>query len=148
MRPEPFRRRLDSYPVHSRMQTRFGDLDLLGHINNVAIAQFYEEARIALNRKAFAGLAAPPPRILVANVDIAYLAEALYPGELEMGSAVEAIGRSSYVVANALFQSGRCVGAADTVLVATEGGQPAPLPEPLRESLARLRFPEGLLRDG
>lgn len=140
MKPEAFRRQLESYRVRSAVQTRFSDQDILRHLNNVAIGQFYEEGRIALNREAFAGLPHPPPRVLVANIDIAYLAEACYPGVLEVGSAVLSIGRSSYVVANGLFQNGLCVGAADTVLVATEDGKPAPLSEPLRQGLARLQF--------
>jgi acyl-CoA thioesterase FadM len=38
-----------SYPHKVRVLARFADVDPLWHINNVAIAQYYEEARVSAN---------------------------------------------------------------------------------------------------
>ena len=67
-----------------------------------------------------------------------YLAEGFYPGEMRVGGGVSRIGNSSYEIAQALFQDGRCIGLCDTVLGYTHEGRSAPLPDPLRQSLARL----------
>ena len=45
-RPAPWRLDPASYPHHDVIQTRFQDLDVLGHINNVAWAALFETARI------------------------------------------------------------------------------------------------------
>jgi len=143
MKPTPDRLQLETYPVQVDTPTRFSDMDPLRHINNVQIGQFYEEGRIAVNTRVFEGLASRPKRILVANIDIAYLAEAQYPGIIRVGGGVCRVGRSSYVIANGLFQNGRCVGVAETVLVATADGKPAPLSEEVREALRRVQLAGG-----
>lgn len=140
MKPTPERLLLETYPIRLDIPARFGDMDPLRHINNVRIGEFYEEARIALNTRLFEGLESRPKRMLVANLDIAYLAEAKYPGLITAGSGVHRIGTTSYTVANALFQDGACVGVAETVLVATAEGRPAPLSEEVRERLRRYQL--------
>ena len=35
------------YPLKVRILARYADVDPLWHINNVAIAQYYEEARVS-----------------------------------------------------------------------------------------------------
>ena len=45
-RPAPWRLDPAAYPHHDVIQTRFQDLDVLGHINNVAWAALFETARI------------------------------------------------------------------------------------------------------
>ena len=96
-----------------------------------------------MTTRVFEGLESRPHRVLVANIDIAYLAEAHYPEIIRVGGGVCRIGRSSYVIANALFQNGRCVGVAETVLVATADGKPAPLSEEVREALLRVQLTGG-----
>ena len=44
---EPFRLDSDRYPLKARILARYADVDPLWHINNVAIAQYYEEARVS-----------------------------------------------------------------------------------------------------
>jgi len=45
-RPAPWRLDPATYPHHDIIQTRFQDLDVLGHINNVAWAALFETARV------------------------------------------------------------------------------------------------------
>ncbi|MCC5995371.1 MAG: acyl-CoA thioesterase [Oceanicaulis sp.] len=142
MKPEPYRLQRASYPLSVIVPTRFRDLDTLGHLNNVALGSFYEEGRAHLNRAAFpkemrheSGL-----RMLIADVHIAYLAEAHYPGDIEVAAGVLRIGRSSYVIALALFQNSACVGACETVLVVTDENGAVEIPPAQRAALEGLKL--------
>lgn len=142
MKPDAFRLERASYPLSVIVPTRFRDLDTLGHLNNVALGSFYEEGRAGLNRAAFplemrheSGL-----RMLIADVHIAYLAEAHYPGDIEVAAGVGHIGRSSYTIALALFQNGACVGTCETVLVVTDDNGAVEIPPAQRAALDGLRL--------
>jgi acyl-CoA thioester hydrolase len=49
-KPESWRLDPASYPTHVEMQTRFQDMDINGHLNNVAFAVLFENARVLVNR--------------------------------------------------------------------------------------------------
>ncbi|MGR7003190.1 hypothetical protein ACU686_43130 [Yinghuangia aomiensis] len=52
-RPRSPRLVLANYPHHREIPARFADMDLRRHINNVAIASFYEDGRATLNMRLF-----------------------------------------------------------------------------------------------
>jgi acyl-CoA thioesterase FadM len=81
---------------------------------------------------------------LVAHVSIHYLREIHYPDTLVGAVALGRIGRTSYCLAQALFQNATCVGAADTTIAWREQGKAAPLPPDLvrRLSSYKLREPD------
>ncbi|MEO1038919.1 MAG: thioesterase family protein [Pseudomonadota bacterium] len=137
MKPDAFRLDPETYPLSVIVPSRFRDLDTLGHINNVAIGSFYEEGRATLNRAALPHdlRRAHDIRLLIADVHIAYLAEAHYPGDIQVRAGISRIGGSSYTIALALFQKGECVGTCETVLVCTDGQKPMALPDAAREAL-------------
>ncbi|TRO97203.1 acyl-CoA thioesterase [Glycocaulis profundi] len=138
MKPSPERLRPETYPVGVIVSSRFRDLDTLGHLNNVAIGSFYEEGRGALNRAVFdEARRAGGFRVLIADVHIAYLAEAFYPGDCEVRAGVLSSGRSSYVIALAIFQNGTCVGTCETVMVHVDANGPAPLGADDKAAMAR-----------
>ena len=134
---------LASYPFATEIPPRFGDMDALRHLNNVALAGLYEEARVRFTtavdlRAAFE----KGHRPLIGEVTIRYLAQAHYPGVLTAAVGVLRTGRSSYIFAQALFQDGGCVGLCDTTLIytSTSDGRARPLPEPYRAVLAAHPF--------
>jgi acyl-CoA thioester hydrolase len=49
-RPDPTRLTPSAYPHSETIQTRFQDLDPLGHINNVAMAALFESGRVRFNQ--------------------------------------------------------------------------------------------------
>ena len=131
-------RRLDpaAYPWSTEIATRFGDMDFNHHLNNVAVAQLYEEARVRFNTAVRAGWPIGRPRYLVARVEIDYLGEAHYPAAVTIALAVMRFGTTSWTAGLALFQDGACRGLAQSVMVYRgDDGAPAPLPEPLRAAL-------------
>jgi len=128
MKPTPERLALDSYPSRVEIPSRFSDVDMFRHLNNVAIGQFYEEVRFALTGQVRERIPAERKgRVMVVNVDTAYLREARYPGVVTVGTGVVSCGRSSYVLGQGLFQDGVCFSCADTTLVYMEGAAGAAL---------------------
>jgi acyl-CoA thioester hydrolase len=138
MKPDPRRLETDAYPLLLDIPTRFADVDPLRHLNNVRLAEIYEEARVRLHRAMDIDVAREKgSRSVIAQVTLRYLAEGFYPAETRVGGAVSRIGDSSYEMAQALFQDGRCIGLCDSVLVYTHEGRSAPLPGAMREALSR-----------
>jgi acyl-CoA thioester hydrolase len=128
----------DRYPLKVRILARYADVDPLWHINNVAIAQYYEEARVSASMTMMEGRRIPTgdgERILIAHQTIDYLREASYPGTLEIGIGVLRIGNSSYTYGMAMFQDGACVSVSDAVLVYANASGPARLPDGYRRRL-------------
>jgi len=141
MRGNPHRLRPETYPSRLDLPTRFGDMDANGHLNNVAIAQLFEEARVQFNTGTAKLFDAPRPRFMVAHVGIDYLAEGHYPLPVALMLGVAHIGTSSFRMAMAAFQGEVCIALSDAVLVVRgpEGGAAA-LPAILRERLEAHRL--------
>jgi acyl-CoA thioester hydrolase len=137
-KPSPERLQLSTYPIHRPMELRFGDLDPLRHLNNVAVAQLYEEARVRfLDESGVRERLEPKHWFVIAELSIQYLAEGFYPDPVVLGTGVLRVGGSSFALVHALFQNGRCIGTCDSVLVYVnrEEGGARPLPEAARAVL-------------
>lgn len=134
------------YPLEVRITARYADVDPLWHINNVAIAQYYEEARVAALTRMLGGARIPTPageRILIAHQSIDYLLEASYPGTLAIGVGVLRLGNTSYTLGMGMFQDGRCVSVSDAVMVYADANGPARIPDRYRERAREWRLEEG-----
>eukprot|EP01037_Dinobryon_pediforme_P028908 gene28908-32358_t len=104
-RPNPTRLDPAAYPFTVTIQTRFQDLDVLGHINNVAMAALFESGRVRFNQ-AIKLHGWPGQRWLVARVEINYLAEGHFPGDVEVATGIGEIGTRSWTLLSAAFQNG------------------------------------------
>ncbi|MBX9797026.1 thioesterase family protein [Sphingomonas sp.] len=137
-RPAPWRLSPDAYPHHEAIQTRFQDLDVLGHINNVAYAALFESGRVRFNNAA--GLARwPGHRWLVAQVIINYLAEGHFPQDVTIASGIGDIGTRSWQILSAAFQGGTCIASCDVVLVLSTDGGATAIPAEFRAALDKWR---------
>lgn len=137
--------RLDpgSYALRIPILARYADVDPLWHINNVALAQYYEEARVSATMRLMDGQRIPSAsgeRILIAHQSIDYLREAGYPGTLEVAIGVLRVGHSSYTYGMAMFQEGSCVSISDAVLVYADASGPVGLPDHYRRRLEAWRI--------
>ncbi|WP_033075315.1 acyl-CoA thioesterase [Sphingopyxis sp. MWB1] len=127
-KPEGWRLNPASYPVHDSMQTRFQDLDLNGHLNNVAFAALFESGRVLMNRRVRRFDEQPAnERTMVAAVEINYLAEGHFPDPVDLATGIGRIGTSSWSIVQAMFQKGRCIATCDTVVVCRTDGAAKPL---------------------
>ncbi|WP_085808961.1 thioesterase family protein [Sphingomonas sp. TZW2008] len=123
-RPAPWRLDPASYPKHETKQTRFQDLDTMGHLNNVAYASLFEDARVrmnqALGRVSRGKMAEGSFRAVVARNEINYLAEGSFPEDVEIALGIGKIGTRSFEMLAAAFQSGACIATCDTTIVMTD----------------------------
>lgn len=131
--------------VHvARIPLRWGDMDSLGHVNNVLYLRLLEEARVQ-----FLGDIAPLGEhgygVLAARHEIDYLRPLHYSAEpVEIPLWVERIGRTSCTVAYVVVApGGEVVAAARTVIVAIDpaAGEPRTLPQAMRDRLAEYLAP-------
>jgi acyl-CoA thioester hydrolase len=109
--------RPEEYPSLYPIQTRFDDLDPLGHINNIAFAVFAESARIEWERVHIKPLMAPGLDLVMAHLELDFLHELLWPGNVDIGTRLIRVGTSSLAFRQALFQNGRCCALVHPVLV-------------------------------
>jgi acyl-CoA thioester hydrolase len=139
-RPEPWRLIADNYPVSVVMQTRFQDIDPNRHLNNVAFAALFENARVRLNRslRPWADRRRNE-RSMIAAVTINYLREGQYPDDVEISSGVSRIGTSSYVIAQAMFQNDHCIALCESVIVCRTDGEGKPLRPEILAELEKMR---------
>ncbi len=110
---------------------RFRDLDLLGHVNNVNLAGWLEDARVALE------LPIQPctadyrgPVIVLVESRIQYLAEIHFGSAVRVGTRVQRIGRTSVVLGQAVFVGDTCAAIAEfiEVLIDPVTRKPTPFP--------------------
>lgn len=138
-KPDPWRFDITRYPVSEVLQTRFQDMDINGHLNNVAFAALFETGRVMLNRQVRPWGERPKnERTMVAEVTIAYLAEGRFPGDVTIGSGVGRIGTSSWSFLQAMHQNGQCIATCDTVVVCRTDEKAEPLRAELRSALEAL----------
>ena len=108
---------LADFPWHTQERVRYSDTDRQGHVNNVAYCTMLEAARVEL-------LLAPHPplvdagcSVVIAQLTVNYLAEMTWPGAVDIGTRVAALGRSSVTLEHALFQNGRRSATSTSVIV-------------------------------
>lgn len=151
---------LSAYPVITDIVVRWGDMDALGHVNNIVYLQYFETARINYHER----VRIPPPTpqsaadgvILAAN-SCRYKVPVTYPDTLSIGARVAALGSDSFLMEyEAVSQKlGRVVTEGDALVViynfvekrrapitpelrqaiiALEGHEPPPLPPRARRT--------------
>lgn len=115
-KPEAWRMDPATYSFSDTTETRFQDLDPLGHINNVAMAALFENGRVRFNRTLITHKR-DDQRWLIASVKIDYVEEAYFPADVTIACGIGHIGTRSWTMLCAAFQDGRCVATSDTVIV-------------------------------
>jgi len=129
--------RLEDYPFRTADTIRYGDTDRQGHVNNAAFATFCETGRVAFLFPAEQPLASPGTSFVIARLLLDFLAEITWPGTVDIGTRVTKVGRSSFTLAQGLFQKGRCVATAESVVVLVDDAtrKSTPLPAKILAAL-------------
>ncbi len=111
--------RREDFAHRISLAVRWGDIDMLGHLNNAKYFTYDESSRIEY----FQGLSADDPRmwkdygLILASIGADFIAQVHYPATLEIGTRVVRIGRTSLNTLSAMFQDGTLVAAVRGVLV-------------------------------
>ncbi len=142
-RPDPARLALDNYAFSTQVETRFQDLDPLGHINNVAMAALFEQGRVRFNHSYLADprrLRKEGVRWLIAQVLLNYVAEGHFPAPVTIASSIGRVGSASWTILSAAFQDGQIIATCDCTIVQTTRDGALPLSDSFRAALAPLLF--------
>jgi acyl-CoA thioester hydrolase len=127
---------LKDYPVVIEVAVRWGDMDLLGHVNNIFYLQYFETARIdCLTR---VGMDPPGPAwreygLILAADSCRFKTPVTHPDTLSVGARVAALGDDRMVLEHAAFSHklGKMAATGDAIL-AIEGRELPPLPRDTR----------------
>ena len=115
--------RPETYTLWRQDIIRFADLDVLGHVNNVAYMVYFETGRVAFLEK----LGRPPrdrehgPTFVLAHIAADYIEELYYPGTVDIGTSVRHVGNSSFHLGHGIFVDGECKAIATSVIVQVQG---------------------------
>lgn len=127
-----------SFKLFTPVTLRFCDTDKLGHINNVAIASFFEASRCELidGAVALAGIG-PGLDYVLARIAIDFRSELHYPGTVEVGGRFLRVGNRSILTGYGAFMGDRCfaTGEAVNVFIDIERRVSVPVPDTLRRLL-------------
>jgi acyl-CoA thioester hydrolase len=126
-----------SYTCWAEERVRFADLDLMGHVNNVATAVYFESGRVAILLQT--GLYTPTEdrANVAAHISMDYLEEIHFPATLRIGTRIGRIGRTSFDIGCGIFVGDECAATGRAVLVRVDRRRrPVPLSP---EEIERLR---------
>lgn len=128
--------------VHTtRMPMRWGDMDMMGHVNNTLYFRYLEQARIEW----FVQIGCMPDPAgegpVIVNAHCTFLRQLRYPGEIEVLTYVGPGGRSSFETIQEIRRIDQpevlfAEGGAKVVWVNSVAEKSAPLPQWLRLELA------------
>lgn len=120
---------------------RWGDMDAMGHLNNVVYFRLFEEARIQwFNEFGFDTLPQGEAPIL-AHVSCDFVRAMVYPGTAKVRQEVIKLGRSSVEMALSIERSDEpgvtyATGRSVVVWFDYKANRSVPWPEPVRRALA------------
>ena len=139
----PERRGRVSYLHFTRITTRWSDNDAYGHVNNMVYYQWFDSAVNAfLVGAGLLDIAHGDPIGLVAETSCSYFAPLAFPGDVEVGIAIDRLGGSSVTYRIGIFAVGSDEPAAQGhfthVYVGRETRRPVSLPDEWREKLYQL----------
>ncbi|MCG8330096.1 MAG: acyl-CoA thioesterase [Chitinophagales bacterium] len=128
---------LSDFPVQSYDKLRFADTDKQGHVNNANFSTFLETGRVEFLYNAEYPILAEGASFVIAALQLNFMKEIKWPGQVDIGTGLLKIGNSSIKMYQQLFQNGECMANAETVIVQVdnENGRSKPLTEKARQVL-------------
>ena len=127
-RPTP---QLANYPHRIADNIRFGDLDPQGHVNQAVFLTYFETGRVAMFRNPDLSIGVPGVTYVMVRMEVDYMKELRWPGNIEVGTGVAEFGRSSFKASQAIFRDGICaaMGRATLVCMDLKTRKATPLPD-------------------
>jgi len=126
------------------MATRWSDNDAYGHLNNIVYYALFDSAvNATLIEAGLLDPASSPVIGLVVESNCRFYASLSYPEEVEVGVAVERLGRSSVRYRLAVFKAGAneaaAAGGYTHVYVERGANRAVPIPDPHRRLMESLK---------
>jgi acyl-CoA thioester hydrolase len=129
----------DQYRHRTGVEVRFRDIDAFGHVNNAVVSSYVEQARVTYLTDVLEVDPIGRMPLILAMIKIDYLAPIKFGDDVQVGSRVDWVGRSSIAMSHLLTaQEGRQLARSTSVLVTYDynQSQPMPVPDGWRETLA------------
>lgn len=117
---------------------RWGDMDALGHVNNIMYFRYFEQARLEwYERQGFASLGTNGEGMLIVDNHAEYLKPMVYPLRITVRMAGHSPGRSSFISTYTLSADSVLFtrGSSKVVWVDAQAGKSVPLPDSIRQLL-------------
>jgi acyl-CoA thioester hydrolase len=133
--------KLEDYPAKDYDKLRYSDMDTQGHVNNAVFTTLLETGRTSLlNHPTINAWQHTQYAYVIARLEVDYRAELHWPGLVHIGTGVLSVGKSSMVLAQALFKDDVCVVTAQCVMVQVDKTthRPSLIGEDSRAILAEL----------
>lgn len=107
----------EDFPLKTYDKIRYADTDRQGHVNNAVFSSFLETGRVKVLYNPDFPIQSPGTIFVIASLKLDFLNEVAWPGRVDIGTGVMKTGNSSMVLFQMLFQNGRSVAKAETVIV-------------------------------
>ncbi|GAB4418961.1 MAG: thioesterase family protein [Bacteroidia bacterium] len=130
---------LQAFPLRTHDKVRYADTDRQGHVNNASFSSFLETGRVECLYNEGLPILKPGASFVIASLNLNFLKEINWPGQVDIGAGVLKIGNASIRLYQQLFQGSVCVATAETVIVQVDNhsGGSTPLSDTAREVLAQ-----------
>ncbi len=109
----------------------------MGHANNLAFSAFAETGRCMFLRRFIEKKDAEPATFLPAQIVLNLLGEVFWPAQVDVGTAVQHIGNTSFRFGQGMFDADRCFATSESVFVLIDEvtRRPKLIPKPIRDWL-------------
>lgn len=126
-----------------RLPVQWGEMDELGHVNNVIYIRYFESARIEYFTES--GIWTEFRRhgiaVVMGKVECNFLRPIVFPDNIDAAARIKSIGNSSLLVEQAVYSDklGLCAsGDAVVVCIDPKTGRKANMPEELKQFISRV----------
>lgn len=128
---------MTEFSFEVELETRFRDIDAMGHVNNAVYATFLEQSRITYVEEV-AGVDLESAGLVIANLSIDYRRPIEFGQTVTVRATVPEIGTSSMPFEHEILADGELVATGETLMVHVdrETGETVPIPEAWRERVA------------
>ncbi|WP_371187172.1 acyl-CoA thioesterase [Thalassotalea maritima] len=122
---------------HYSLTPGFNDTDALGHINNSKLPVWFENAREPIFRIFTPDLDLLNWPLILAKIEVNFLAQLYYGHHIEIKTAIASIGRSSFVVHHQAWQRDTLCAEGTAVMVNFDyhTQKSCPIPEVIKQQL-------------
>lgn len=123
------------------LRPRFKDTDALGHINNASYATWFEEARRPIFELFIPDLDPKKWSLIIARIEIDYLAQGHYQKPATIHTWVEKVGNSSFTLMQEVLQDGKPICRAKSILVHFDyqSQKSVVIPDDIRKKLEEIK---------
>ena len=133
----------DQFRYFCRIDTRWGDVDMMGHVNNAKYITYDEQARTdyLAARQTEAGFS-DGPNFILARIACDFLEQLHHPSQIAYGMRIVKIGRSSMTTQGAIFVGERCHSRTEGVVVwfDYQAQQVLAVPEVVRQAVRNFEW--------